>query len=186
MTTYVDYRGKTPPKAESGVFLVTARNIKNGFIDYEASEEYIRIDSFEDAMSRGKVKRGDVIITTEAPMGNVAQVDREDIALAQRVIKYRGIDNLLENNFLCQFLISDFFQKQLLAEATGSTVLGIKGSRLHKLKIVRPKMDEQISLAMRIKSLDQMLVSEQKNLAKLINIKAGLMSDLLSGKKDVK
>ena len=30
VTSYVDYRGKTPPKSESGIFLVTAKNIKQG------------------------------------------------------------------------------------------------------------------------------------------------------------
>ena len=37
VTSYVDYRGKTPPKSESGIFLVTAKNIKQGYIDYSAS-----------------------------------------------------------------------------------------------------------------------------------------------------
>jgi len=63
ITDYVDYRGKTPPKSEFGIYLVTARNIKNGIIDYEISKEYIREDSYESAMSRGKVKLGDVLIT---------------------------------------------------------------------------------------------------------------------------
>lgn len=38
---YVDYRGKTPTKTDSGNFLVTAKNIKDGYIDYETSQEYI-------------------------------------------------------------------------------------------------------------------------------------------------
>ena len=38
---YVDYRGKTPKKTKTGIFLVTAKNVKDGYIDYEASKEYI-------------------------------------------------------------------------------------------------------------------------------------------------
>lgn len=182
---YVDYRGKTPPKSEFGIYLITARNIKNGIIDYEISKEYIREDSYESAMSRGKVKLGDVLITTEAPMGNVAQIDKEDIALAQRVIKYRGFESKLNNDFLSKFLMSENFQRQLSAEATGSTVLGIKGSRLHKLKIVVPEIDEQVIIAERIKTTDKKIESEQNYLLKLQKIKSGLMSDLLSGKKRV-
>ena len=34
---YVDYRGKTPTKTKEGIFLVTAKNVKDGFIDYEIS-----------------------------------------------------------------------------------------------------------------------------------------------------
>lgn len=51
-------------------------------------------------MRRGMPKVGDVLITTEAPCGNVAQVDDENIALAQRVIKYRPKDNRLDSTFL--------------------------------------------------------------------------------------
>ena len=40
----VDYRGKTPTKTEKGIFLLTAKNIKKGIIDYESSKEYISPD----------------------------------------------------------------------------------------------------------------------------------------------
>jgi type I restriction enzyme S subunit len=183
VTDYVDYRGKTPPKSEFGIYLVTARNIKEGFIDYEISKEYIREDAYESAMSRGKVKLGDVLITTEAPMGNVAQIDKDDIALAQRVIKYRGFETKLNNDYLANYLMSEGFQRLLYSEATGSTVLGIKGSRLHKLKIIVPEIDEQICIAERIKNNTKILESEETYLQKLQQIKSGLMTDLLSGKK---
>lgn len=35
VTERADYRGKTPTKVPSGIFLVTARNIRMGWIDYE-------------------------------------------------------------------------------------------------------------------------------------------------------
>src|SRR5205807_2081188 len=35
-----DYRGATPEKVESGVFLVTAKNVRMGWIDYETSKEF--------------------------------------------------------------------------------------------------------------------------------------------------
>lgn len=185
-TDYVDYRGKTPPKSDFGVFLVTAKNIRFGYIDYEISKEYIREDSFESAMSRGKVKLGDVLFTTEAPLGNVAQIDREDVALAQRVIKYRGFDNLLDNDYLALCLMSDGFQRQLFSEATGTTVLGIKGSRLHKLKITIPRLDEQRFIVKRLKAIDNKLQTEQTYLQKMQSLKKGLMEDLLSGRRQVK
>ena len=86
---YVDYRGKTPKKTEKGVFLVTAKNIRKGYTDYKASQEFIALEDYDMVMRRGHVEIGDILITTEAPCGNVALVDRRNIALAQRVIKYR-------------------------------------------------------------------------------------------------
>jgi hypothetical protein len=68
---------------------VTAGNIRDGRIDYDASQEFVREEDYEEIMRRGKPRLGDLLFTTEAPLGQVALVDREDIALAQRVIKMR-------------------------------------------------------------------------------------------------
>ena len=136
LADYVDYRGKTPKKVESGILLVTAKNIKQGYLDYSASQEFIEESAFDDVMRRGKVELNDVLITTEAPLGNVASVDRVDIALAQRVIKYRGKENLLDNLFLKQKFLSESFQEILQSKATGGTVQGIKGSVLHQIPLV--------------------------------------------------
>ena len=101
----VDYRGKTPKKSDEGVFLVTAKNIRQGYIDYEKSQEYIPAEIYDDVMHRGLPQIGDVLITTEAPCGYVAQVDRIDIALAQRVIKYRPKSDALDSSFLKYILL---------------------------------------------------------------------------------
>lgn len=152
----VDYRGKTPEKVESGVFLVTAKNIRKGYIDYEKSKEYIKEEDYDTVMKRGKPKIGDVLITTEAPCGNVAQVDRDDIALAQRVIKYRPKDkNVLDSTFLKHCLLGKEFQAKLEQGATGGTAKGIKGSKLHKLTIPVFDIDKQIEIAEILECYDQ-------------------------------
>lgn len=90
LDSIVDYRGKTPEKTEEGTFLVTAKNIKDGKICYELSKEYVREADYEEIMHRGIPQIGDILFTTEAPLGQVANVDRTDIALAQRIIKFRA------------------------------------------------------------------------------------------------
>ena len=140
---YVDYRGKTPSKVDSGIFLVTAKNIRKGYIDYDISKEYISEDDYEEVMHRGKPQKGDVLITTEAPLGNVAQIDNEFIALAQRVIKYRPKDKRLSSSFLKYILLGREFQIRLEKEATGATAKGIKGSKLHKMQIPVPALQKQ-------------------------------------------
>ena len=140
----VDYRGKTPKKVDNGIFLVTAKNIRKGYIDYEKSQEYISPIDYPDVMRRGIPQIGDVLITTEAPCGNVAQVDKANIALAQRVIKYSPKDaNNLNATYLKHILLGTEFQTKLLLAATGGTVKGIKGSKLHKLTIPIPTIDDQ-------------------------------------------
>ena len=186
VTSYVDYRGKTPPKVEKGVFLVTAKNIKKGKIDYAISKEYIPHEEYEEVMKRGKPKIGDVLITTEAPLGEVASIDREDIALAQRVIKYRSDSRILENLYLKYCFISPYFQKNLEKESTGSTVKGIKGSRLHKQRILLPNIKEQKKIASVLKSIDEKIDILMQKKSAHEQLKKGLMQKLLTGKVRVK
>lgn len=139
----VDYRGKTPEKVDDGVFLVTARNIKDGKMNYDVSQEYVRHEDYDGIMHRGLPHIGDVLFTTEAPLGEVANVDRTDIALAQRVIKFSGKVGILDNYYLKYWIYNPAFQDDLKSFGTGSTAQGIKASKLNKLRMVLPPYFEQ-------------------------------------------
>ncbi|EMQ3414086.1 restriction endonuclease subunit S, partial [Escherichia coli O117:H42] len=168
---YVDYRGKTPKKTQSGIFLVTAKNIRMGYIDYHASQEFISEEDYAIVMRRGLPKKGDVLITTEAPCGFVAQVNRENIALAQRVIKYRSKNAQLSNSFLKHYLLGSQFQDKLMQAATGSTVKGIKGSRLHQLKIPIPSKVEQDRIVAILDKFDTLTNSITEGLPREIELR---------------
>lgn len=183
---YVDYRGATPAKKARGIFLITAKNIKKGYIDYSISQEYVAANDYESTMHRGLPKLGDVLITTEAPVGNVAQVDKEKVALAQRIIKYCAHECVVNNTFLKYMLLSYNFQKKLESASTGGTVQGIKGSLLHNLKIVYPKIEEQTAIANVLSDTDALIDSLEKLIAKKQAIKQGAMQELLTGKRRLK
>jgi len=114
----VDYRGKTPTKTNHGIFLVTAKNIGKGYIDYVVSQEFVSKEDYHSVMSRGLPKKGDVLFTTEAPLGYVANVDNENIALAQRIIKFRGKSGIVDNYYLKHYMLGDKFQNSIIREAT--------------------------------------------------------------------
>ncbi|HCE3068361.1 TPA: restriction endonuclease subunit S [Vibrio parahaemolyticus] len=147
IASIVDYRGKTPVKTDDGVLLVTARNIKNGKLDYSLSQEYIAPDDYDDVMSRGKPEIGHVLFTTEAPLGEVANIDRVDFALAQRVIKFDGLYNDLNNYYFKYLIMSEEFQQSLNLFASGSTVKGIKAERFVYLRNLLPSYEEQQKIA---------------------------------------
>ncbi len=176
---YVDYRGKTPTKTEDGIFLVTAKNVKDGYIDYEASKEYISDEDYEEVMHRGTPKLGDVLITTEAPCGNVAQVNRTDIALAQRIIKYRGHENVIDNTFLKHYLLAPEFQTILMAKSSGGTVKGIKGSILHQQEVKYPQYEEQVRIGNYLDNLDNLITLHQRKSYELHHVMKWLENKLL-------
>lgn len=175
---YVDYRGKTPTKVDNGIFLVTAKNVKAGYIDYESSKEYISEDDYEEVMHRGKPEIGDVLITTEAPCGNVAQVNTSNIALAQRIIKYRGHKNVIDNTYLKHYMLAPYFQKILFEKSSGGTVQGIKGSILHQQHIIYPMYDEQLKIGEYFDSLDDLITLHQRKCEKLKALKKFMLQNM--------
>ena len=186
----VDYRGRTPTKIDVGQFLVTAKNIRNGLIDYLASEEYVDPVSAESLLNRGRPEVGDVLFTMEAPLGQVAQIDRTDIALAQRIVKFRGRPGVLDNRFLLFWLMSDQCQAMLITLATGSTALGIKASKLGMIQCLVPPIDEQVEIVAEIlrntAKLDN-LTNEVRQAIDLLNERRSvLISAAVMGQSDVR
>jgi type I restriction enzyme S subunit len=154
--TLIDYRGKTPPKTEEGVRLVTAKVIKQGRI-LDDPAEYIADDYYDTWMRRGLPKQWDLLITTEAPLGEVALLrTSQKVALAQRVILLRGKKGVIDQRYYFYALQSDFAQGELLSRATGTTVLGIKQSELRQVRIPYYPLPVQQKIASILSAYDDL------------------------------
>jgi type I restriction enzyme S subunit len=160
MDAIIDYRGKTPKKTDSGIPLITAKIIKNGRI--QEVKEFIAEDDYDSWMRRGIPRSGDIVLTTEAPLGEVAQLDDRKIALAQRVITLRGKKGLLNNDYLKYLLQSNDIQHQLDGRGTGTTVKGIKQSELREVILSFPDLPIQKSVAFMLKTLDGKIENNRK------------------------
>lgn len=157
LNTYIkliDYRGRTPKKTQSGVRLITAKNVKLGYLQLEP-QEFIASENYESWMSRGIPNNGDVIFTTEAPLANVAQINTtEKLAFAQRIIVMQPNKNKLDQTFLKYMLLSNPIRSKILENGTGATVLGIKSSLLKKVQIYFPKsIEEQQEIVRKLNKL---------------------------------
>ena len=185
-----DYRGATPTKVEAGIFLVTAKNVRKGWIDYESSREYVRASEYSKIMRRGLPRKGDVLLTMEAPLGHVALVDREDIALAQRLVRFRLDSDLVLSSFALLVLNSAYFQNQLLERATGSTAQGIKASKLPQLRVVLPNIDEQREIVSHIEiengPRNTAIERTEREIELLREYRTRLVADVVTGKLDVR
>lgn len=186
----VDYRGATPNKTLSGVQLVTARNVKSGWIDYETSREFVAEDDYLEVMRRGLPEVGDVLLTMEAPLGNVALVDRVDVAFAQRVVKFRLNPDLALPEFILWAMNSSYFQQQLQSKATGSTAIGLKASKLVELVVALPPLVEQAQIAAHLETetrrLDRLMLRSRELAQALGERRAALIIAAVTGKIDVR
>ena len=151
---FIDYRGSTPTKIDTGVPLITAKNVKKGYIDYKI-RDYISEEEYCTRQSRGISQRGDILFTTEAPLGNVALADLDQFSAGQRLITLQQYTTypLINNNLVMYFMLSDCFQSQLIEQSTGTTVKGIKADKLKQLWIPVPPLQEQVRILAQLRKV---------------------------------
>jgi type I restriction enzyme, S subunit len=182
----IDYRGQSVPKADCGIPLITARNVKFGFLDF-TDQEFVDEDEFQSWMSRGIPKSGDILFTTEAPLGNVSMYPSKGIyAIGQRIITLRVKPDILNPVYLKNFLLSVVGQERIRIRSSGSTATGIRSSELKKVLIDFPPLLEQCRIAEMLGVWDESIDLLEKLIGRVRSRKQGLMQQLLTGKKRFK
>lgn len=179
----IDYRGTSVPKAKSGIPLITARNVRKGFLDLSTTE-YIDPNAEKEWMSRGYPHAGDILFTTEAPLGNIAKFPEHGrFCIGQRVVALRTNKHVLASDFLLYQLLSDKGQDLIDERSSGSTAKGIKTKELKKISILLPPLPEQKKIAAILSTWDRAIEGTEKLLANSQQQKKALMQQLLTGKK---
>lgn len=188
----MDYRGRTPKKlgmtwGGGAIPAISARNVRMGHIDF-TEEFYLASDSlYRRWMTHGDMERGDILITTEAPLGNVAAVpDDRRYILSQRTVLVRPKAELFDKTYFLKALQSPGFQRQLAENATGSTALGIQRRRLEQLTVNAPPLPEQQRIGRALEDIDDLIATLERQIAKKQAIKQGMMQQLLTGQTRIR
>jgi type I restriction enzyme S subunit len=180
----IDYRGKAPPKSDSGIPLITAKNVRFGWLDM-SNDEYIEEDQYQGWMSKGMPEAGDILFTTEAPLGNVALFPNGGkFALGQRIITLRTDNGKCLSEFLFHSLLGPRMQGEIEFHSTGSTAKGIKARVFVNISFYYPGMKEQQKIAECLSSLDALIASQTQRLESLKTHKRGLMQQLFPSEQE--
>jgi type I restriction enzyme, S subunit len=181
----IDYRGKTPQKTSFGIPLLTAKNVRMGFIALEP-REFIAECDYDFWMTRGIPFSHDILFTTEAPLGNIAQIGIADrVAFAQRVIILQTRSEIRPLWLKHRLMASDF-QLGAIKRASGTTALGIKQSEFRKILTSHPSNEnEQIAIEVAVTNIAKSADSHNETAEKLTALKRALMFDLLTGRTKV-
>ena len=174
----VDYRGKTPKKLEmnwspEGYLALSALNVKDGYIDFELDANYGDIELYN-AWMKQDLSKGQVVFTTEAPMGNVAQIpDDSKYILSQRVIAFEVAHEKITDDFLATLLKSPKVFDDLTSLATGGTAKGVSQKSLSKLSVKIPQIiEEQNKIAKIICTLNKAITLHQRRSLRIIGLSA--------------
>jgi type I restriction enzyme S subunit len=141
-------------------------------------------------MVRGFPEVGDVLITTEAPLGESAQITNEHIALAQRIILLKVSKLWMINDYVKYHFLSASGKGELWSRATGSTAIGIKASHLKETLITVPPLSEQQAIAAYLDhetaKIDALISRIREGIEKLKEYSTALISAAVTGKIDVR
>jgi len=171
--------GPTPFK------MIRTTNVRNGRVNLD-SVYYVTEDVYRIWTRRQVPQRGDVILTREAPMGEVGMLLSDDkIFLGQRLVSYRANPSKLNNRFLLYALQSGDLQGQIHALASGSTVQHMRVPDTKNLQLPLPSLKEQDETVATLDALreeTQRLASlYQRKLAALDELKKSLLHQAFSG-----
>ncbi len=180
----LDYRGKSPPKfgmewGTEGYLVLSALNVKNGYIDKSVEAKYGDHELFDRWMGNNRLEKGDVVFTTEAPLGNVAQVpDNNGYILNQRAVAFKSLQET-DDNFFAQLLRSPIVQNTLKASSSGGTAKGIGMKEFAKLNARVPEThEEQRKIGLFFKHLDDTIALHQRKLDLLKEQKKGFLQKM--------
>lgn len=181
-TSFIDYRGKTPTLAETGIRMINAKSVGAGHFKYV--DEFISEDTYNEWMKRGFPKAGDVLFVTEGhTFGNVCTIPNnfKKFAMGQRVITIQGSEEILNNTFLLHYMQSMAFKVDIDRYKTGSSAQGIRSKELQKILIPIPNFEVQNQFANFVKQVDKLKNEMEESLKELEDNFNSLMQKAFKG-----
>lgn len=181
----IDFRGRTPKKlgmdwSTEGYLALSALNVKDGYIDFKQECHYGSQELYDKWMTGNELHKGQVVFTTEAPMGNVAQIpDDKKYILSQRTIAFEVKPDLINEDFLATLLRTPQMFQKLSALSSGGTAKGISQRSMEMVEAFFPTdILEQKKIGAFFKNLDSIISLQQKKLERMQRLKAALLEKL--------
>jgi type I restriction enzyme S subunit len=160
--TRITYGFTNPmPTATAGPFMVTAKDIRNGHIDY-ASARRTSKDAYDGLLTdKSRPRVGDILLTKDGSIGRVAVCDRPNVCINQSVALLQP-NEMVDPHFLAYLLQAPKYQSLMEADASGSTIKHIYITRVDKMTIAIPPPREQSAIVGVLRRLDDKIaVNEQ-------------------------
>lgn len=182
----IDCKNRTPPLTPEGHPVIRTPNVRNGNF-HLTSLVYTDSESYKIWTSRGKPVPGDIVITREAPVGEVCMIPNSlpEACLGQRMMLYRPDQTKIRNDFMLHALQSSKIQKRLDLISGGSTVGHVRVDDIRRLQLQLPIIHEQTMISRSVNSINQVLQRLEEENSLLGRKKQGLMQDLLTGRVPV-
>ena len=159
----VDCPHSTPVWTSEGKIVIRNFNIKNGGIDF-TNPSYTDADHYLQRIKRAIPQAEDIVITREAPMGEVGMIPRGvECCLGQRMVLLRADNQICDPYYLLYILQSPYVQHQISwSEGTGTTVSNLRIPHLEALKIPWMRVELQKKVVSALRDIDESIKTNRK------------------------
>lgn len=182
-TSFISYGFTNPmPTTSSGPYMITARDIANGKIQYREART-TDIEAFNKLLTpKSKPKKDDLLLTKDGTLGRLALVDNQLICINQSVAILRP-NNRIVPKFFKLLLEGPLYQERMLEDAGGSTIRHIYITIVNKMPLGLPaNLEEQMAIANALSDVDALITELEKLITKKQAIKTATMQLLLTGR----
>lgn len=151
----IDCPHSTPVWTTEGPIVLRNYNVRGGRLDL-SNPSFTDEKHFADRIRRAVPEEGDVVITREAPMGEVAKIPNGlRCCLGQRMVLLKPDRTKVDPGYLLYALQSEPIQRQIAwSEGSGATVSNLRIPHLAALRMNIPAVQEQRRIASILGSLD--------------------------------
>ena len=181
----VDGTHFTPEYVENGVPFLRVTDIQVDKIDlthvkFISSEEHLILSK------RCNTEKGDILYSKNGTIGIPKIVDWDwEFSIFVSLCLIKTNKKKIDSQYLVAFLRHDMIWKQIKLRAKQGTVTNLHLEEIREFLISLPSKIEQQKILQFIESIEKKIQTEQTYLSKIQMIKAGLMADLLSGRRRV-
>ena len=169
-----------PEYVDSGIPLISAKEIKDGCIDYGNAPK-ISIESFNKLSNKAKAVKGDIFLSKTGTIGRVAYVSSaKTIAITQNIAVIRVDSKIYSHQYIVQFLRTKKFQRLAIKKVNQSTIMDLQLQDIKRLYITLPSIQEQQKIAAFLTAVDNKIELLGKKQALLKEYKKGLMQQIFS------
>ena len=171
LSLIIDYRGRTPKKlgldwSDDGYRAISANNVKFSGLTKIDDIKFGNQELY-DLWMKKEVKKGDLLLTSEAPSGQVMIWDSDEkIILSQRLYALRVNDNF-DNKYLKYYIQSEMGQKEIIKNNSGSTVFGISAKTFDNIIVYHPIKDIQEKIGNLLYTIDKKIALNKQINARL-------------------
>jgi type I restriction enzyme, S subunit len=173
------------PTTTEGPFMITAKNVTCGRIDYEAARR-TSWEAYNDLLTdKSRPQVGDVLLTKDGTLGRVAVVDQPGICVNQSVAVLRP-NGRMNPEFMRSLLRSPKYQRRMADDAGGTTIKHIYITRVDKMLVAFPELlQEQSRLSSHLDFLNietqRLIRLYERKLAALEELKKSLLHQAFNG-----